>query len=215
MSAILIEALTPDPIPVRGSDEKFHAAYELAVLNFSPRPATITEVEILAPDGAVLGTLFEQEVGARTMIVADYAPAQPSAGRRHQHSSGKTALLVLEVTADDRAQLPESFSHRISASYGAAETGGGKIAELWPDTATQKVWRGEDLAGGARGDRLTAERVGVARLGGVPTLNVHRSVLLPWAGGSTAGSATRPRPQPGRRCQHPRERLHPRSGRPR
>lgn len=187
MSPILIEALTPDPIPVRGSDEKFHAAYELTVLNFSPRPATITEVEILAPDGAVLSTLSEQEVGARTMIVADYAPAQPSAGGGISIPSGKTALLVLEVTADDRAKLPESFSHQISASYGAAETDGGKIAELWPDTATQK-------GGEVRISREEPVVIGSPLSGSgwlvsaaCCTLNVHRNVLLPVGGRINGG----------------------------
>jgi len=52
-------------------------------------------------------------------------------------ASGKTALLVLEVTADTRDQLPASVSHQISASFGPAETGGGGIAVLWADTVSQ------------------------------------------------------------------------------
>ncbi len=184
MSPILIEALTPDPIPVRGSDERFHAAYELTVLNFAPRPATITEVQILAPDGTVLSTLSQQEVAERTMVVADYAP--PADGGI-SIPSGKTALLVLEVTADDRASLPASVSHQISASYGAAETGGGKIAELWPDTASQRggevtistdepVVIGSPLSGS--GWLVSAACC---------TLNVHRNVLLPVGGRINGG----------------------------
>jgi hypothetical protein len=38
MSPLVISALAPAPMAVRGSDERFHVAYQMTVLNFSPRP---------------------------------------------------------------------------------------------------------------------------------------------------------------------------------
>jgi len=102
-------------------------------------------------------------------------------------ASGKTALLVLEVTADTRDQLPASVSHQISASFGPAETGGGGIAVLWADTVSQT---GGDVT------LSTDEPVVIgAPLSGSGwlvsaaccTLNVHRNVLLPVGGRINGG----------------------------
>jgi len=190
MSPLLISALAPDPIPVRGSDGKFHAAYELTVLNFSPRPATITEVEVLAPDGTVLSRLTQHEVAERTMIVADYAPAvraDDGATAAVSIPSGKTAILVLEVTADTREDLPESFSHQISASFGPAETGAGGIAELWADTASHTG--GEVTVSSEEPVVIGAPLSGSGWLVSAAccTLNVHRNVLLPVGGRINGG----------------------------
>jgi len=59
LSPLIIKALAPDPIPVKGSDNKFHVAYELSIFNDSPRPATITKLETLASDhnGEVISTM--------------------------------------------------------------------------------------------------------------------------------------------------------------
>jgi hypothetical protein len=37
LSPLIIKALAPDPIPVKGSDNKFHIGYELSIFNDSPR----------------------------------------------------------------------------------------------------------------------------------------------------------------------------------
>lgn len=186
MTPLLITALGPDPIPVRGSDEAFHAAYELSVLNFSPRPATITSVEILGPGDAVLHALSQQEVAERTMVVADYAPAA-SGQPEVSIPSGKTALLVLEITAATRAQLPDAVTHRISASFGPAETGDGGIAVLWPDTTSQDG--GEVHVSVAEPVVIGAPLRGSGWIvsAGCCTLNVHRNVLLPVGGRINGG----------------------------
>lgn len=57
ISPLVISALAPDPVPVPGSDDLIHVAYELTVLNFGPRPATLTAVETLGPEGDVLASL--------------------------------------------------------------------------------------------------------------------------------------------------------------
>jgi hypothetical protein len=135
MSPLVISAVAPAPMPVLGTDERYHVAYEMTVLNFSPRPAVITSVETLAPDGSVLANLSQEQVAARTMIVADYAapePAEPGAAATMRIPSGKTALLILDDVYSSREAIPASVTHQIAASFGPAETGAGGIAELWP-----------------------------------------------------------------------------------
>lgn len=71
---LVVTPLTPDPIPVLGTDGQYHVAYELTVLNASPRDLTITKIETLAdgPDGPVVRTVDAAEVIARSFLVADY-----------------------------------------------------------------------------------------------------------------------------------------------
>jgi hypothetical protein len=185
MSPLVISAVAPTPMPVLGTDERYHVAYEMTVLNFSPRPAVITSVETLAPDGSVLANLSQEQVAARTMIVADYAapePAEPGAAATMRIPSGKTALLVLDDVYSSREAIPASVTHKVAASFGPAETGAGGIAELWPDQASQTggavtistedpVSVGAPLRG--QGWLITSACC---------TLNAHRNVLLPVGG---------------------------------
>lgn len=190
MSPLVIGVVTPDPIPVWGSDERFHVAYELTVLNFSPRPAVITAVETLAPDGSVTATLTQEEVAARTMTVADYGVPEPVAeggGAAAGIPSGKTALLVLDAVYASREAIPESLTHRITAEFGPAETGAGGIAVLWPDGISQEggavtVSAADPVTIGAplRGEGWLISNA-------CCTLNGHRNVLLPVGGRINGG----------------------------
>lgn len=185
MSPLVISAIAPAPMPVRGSDERFHVAYELAVLNFSPRPAVITSVATLAPDGSVLATLSQEQVAARTMVAADYAapePAEDGTAAPMRIPSGKTALLVLDDVYSSREAIPESVTHEITATFGPAESGAGGIAELWPDQVSQTggtvaISTEEPVSVGAplRGQ-------GWLITSACCTLNAHRNVLLPVGG---------------------------------
>ena len=60
-ATLLPLVITPNdqpPSPVRGTDGRFHAAYELQVLNAGPRPPTLTSAEALAdgPAGRGVGS---------------------------------------------------------------------------------------------------------------------------------------------------------------
>lgn len=181
ISPLIIAAVAPDPIGVLGSDELFHVAYELTVLNFAPRPAVLTSVETIDPDGTVVSSLDEDEVAARTMIVADYSGGAAD-GEALAIPSGKTALLVLDAAYADKDDIPSSLTHRISATFGSPESGDGGIAVLWPDTVTQTggavaVSDDEPVAIGAplRGQGWLVGN-------GCCTLNAHRNVVLPVGG---------------------------------
>jgi biotin carboxyl carrier protein len=185
ISPLIIGNVDPDPTPVKGADGQFHVAYELTVLNFAPRPATITSVETLRPDGGVVTSLSREQVAARTMIVADYAGSQTAEGDDGGEvphtwiAAGKTALLILDDAYPTRDAIPGTVTHRISATFGPAESGEGAIAVLWPDQATQTggpvtITADEPVQIGAP---LTGP--GWFITAGCCTLNAHRDVMLP------------------------------------
>ncbi len=182
LSPLVIATVAPDPTPVLGSDERYHVAYELTVLNFSPRPAVITSVETLAPDGSVVAALSPDEVAARMMVVADYAPPKPAEDGALQIPSGKTALLILDDAYSSREAVPASVTHRITARFGPPESGAGGIAVLWPDEATQvggtvHISDEEPITVGAP---LSGD--GWLITSGCCDLNAHRNVMLPVGG---------------------------------
>jgi len=190
MSPLVIGAVAPAPIPVWGSDRSFHVAYELTVLNFSPRPALITSVQTLGPDGSVLATLTQEEVAARTMIVADYSapePADDGGAAAVDIPSGKTALLVLDYVSPSPDTIPASVTHEITAIFGPAGSGAGGIAVLWPDEISQTggtvtVSEEEPVSIGA-----PLHGAGWLIANACCTLNGHRNVLLPLSGRINGG----------------------------
>ena len=124
---LIIRTLGPDPVPVPASDGKLHVVYELEVLNAAPRPATITSVETLAdgPESRVVAALRGDQVVALSILVGDYAlPPVPA----KVVPPGRTVLLVLEAAFDDRAAVPASITHRLTATYGAFEPNQGDFA---------------------------------------------------------------------------------------
>jgi hypothetical protein len=134
ITPLVISALAPDPIPVRGSDDRVHVSYELQVLNTAPKDATITRVETLAEDGRVLATVASPEVVARSLIVGDYQlPPVPAA----TVPAGRTVLLILDDVYADRAAVPAAVTHRVEARFAPPATAQAEFAGNFPEHAEQ------------------------------------------------------------------------------
>ena len=75
VAPLVITTVGADPIPVTGTDAKVHVAYELEILNVSPRPVTITRIDTLAEsaDGPVVATIGADEVRERSILVAGFS----------------------------------------------------------------------------------------------------------------------------------------------
>jgi murein DD-endopeptidase MepM/ murein hydrolase activator NlpD len=129
-SPLVIRPAGPAPIPVTGTDGKVHMAYELEVLNFSPRPAALTKVETLSggPDGEVVASVEGQDLIDRTILVMD-TTLQPI----EEIPVGRTALVLVDDTYDTKADVPATFSHRLTASFGAVPPEYAGYASLFPD----------------------------------------------------------------------------------
>jgi hypothetical protein len=147
MSPLIINAAGPEPIPVTGTDGKVHMVYELEVLNFSPRPATLTQLETIAggPDGGVVATVEGDALTERTLLVVDTA-LNPTA----EIPAGRTALILVDDTYETKDDVPATVTSRLTASFGSAAAGFEGQAALFPEgTVTQfgpSVARGDGSA---------------------------------------------------------------------
>jgi hypothetical protein len=133
---LIMTALAPDPIPVTGTDAKVHLAYELTVLNDSPRPATITQVESLADgaQGRVVGSVSGPQVVARSLPVGDYPlPPVPVT----TVPPGGTVILILDDVFDAREAVPAAVVHRVEATFGPIKPNQGEFAHDFPEQVSQ------------------------------------------------------------------------------
>jgi len=134
ITPLVITTVGADPIPVKGSDDKFHVAYELSVLNYHPDAAVVTSLETLAPDGRVVTSWSQEQLRPLTMVVPDLTlSGMPATGI----PPGGTALLVLEDVYPSRASIPRSVTHRISATFSPPADAPAARVALFPPSATE------------------------------------------------------------------------------
>jgi hypothetical protein len=185
LSPLIVSTIASDPIPVKGSDDQFHVAYELSVLNYAPYSAVITSLETVSSDGAVVTSLTQEQVRALTMIVPELSiEGAPATGI----PPGATGLLVLEDVYRDRASVPDSVTHRISASFSPIDGIPDPRAALWPSSVTQTV--GPMAISPDDPAVLGAPLAGDGWLVGngcCDALNFHRNVLFPVGGAINGG----------------------------
>ena len=105
-SPLIINSISPDPIPVTGTDQREHLVYELKVQNASPRPATVTKVETMDGDD-VIATLEGPQITALSMIVGDFAlPPIPA----DVIPPGRSVLMIMQAVFDEGASVPSASS---------------------------------------------------------------------------------------------------------
>ena len=117
----LLLAINDPPVPFRASDGHTHLVYELALTNFSSGDVAIQKLEVLG-DGAVLETLDTAAIAQRL---------QPLGLRESTATLPKStnALLFLNVTLAEGAQIPHELSHRVDIQASAAPPGHQNISE--------------------------------------------------------------------------------------
>ena len=133
VAPLVLTTLSPDPIPVTGTDGKIHVAYEIEVLNSGPKPAMITQIETLAggPDGATVATVGPQEIAANAILIPNLHPA------RHRNPAGRTAAPVLDDVYDTSAEVPAEVTHRVGMTLGPALPENQPVSSRYPDAVTQ------------------------------------------------------------------------------
>lgn len=110
------------PVPVRGSDGRFHAVYEVELTNFSGERAVLQEVSVLdARSGAVVASLDAADIGER-LVVRDRSAPKGTLG------PSQAGILYLHVAFDSASPIPPMLAHRLAVATGSktiVATGGG------------------------------------------------------------------------------------------
>lgn len=125
---VVARTLGRDPVPVRGSDGRWHVVYELWLTNTRPVPASLERLEILAADNLdrVLLALDGDTLQAAMRDLA----ARPTGDRTLAPDSSRLVLVELEFAS--RAEVPAAIVHRLSgsAAEGPAARAPGPIRDL-------------------------------------------------------------------------------------
>jgi Peptidase family M23 len=111
-TALTVSAVNP-PVRVFGSDGMTHLEYDLILQSMFDAPVTVTSIEVMAPDGAALLKLEDQQVATYTTPVFS---GRPTAVVPPSGSLGTVIDIVLP--ADN---VPVRLDHRISYRPGTSE----------------------------------------------------------------------------------------------
>jgi hypothetical protein len=97
--------VTNEPIPVKGSDRRYHLVYDVELINFGRSAATIQQVDVLDVDGGkTVASLSAPDLADR-LNVRDAAPGVLS--------PGKFGVLFLHVAFDTKGAVPAAVEHRL------------------------------------------------------------------------------------------------------
>lgn len=121
----LIGSVIAAPIPVASTDGKVHLAYELQLTNAVGQEVTLTSVAALADDKTLL-TLSGDGLAYWTRVLGNPNPTRTI-------GPGQSALLWLDVTVDEPADVPANLSHAIGISLADPQP------PLFPATMTETI----------------------------------------------------------------------------
>lgn len=101
----------PVPIPALG---RTHLVYEVHLTNFGAAPMSLERLDVLAPDGVAVGTWSGASLWQRVMTVGHTAAPDPGVPARL--GPGARAVVFLWTTLAAGQAVPESLTHRVTAS---------------------------------------------------------------------------------------------------
>lgn len=132
----LIVSTVDDPIPVWGSDGKYHVAYELEILNFAPREATLTSLQTMDPvTGDVTNTMDHDAIVAASIPVGSL-PAEPRPAK--SIPPGGTVIVLLDDTYDNFDAIPDPVTHEIKATFAPPGSDQGPFAgDVYPSKVAE------------------------------------------------------------------------------
>ena len=119
-TSLVVSPLTAQAQPVLGVDDKYHAVYELEVMNTSPVVATLKQIVVL--DGRdrdrVLATYGGSELLTRLRTLNNRQASLPAI------ELNGTRLVLVDVAFDSREAIPPRLLHRITllGATGPAQT---------------------------------------------------------------------------------------------
>lgn len=132
--------IAASPVPVKGSDDRYHVVYELELVNFTGARVGIDRLEVLdAGSGSAVAALDAQALGQR-LVVTDAAAQPASLG------PAQFGLVYMHLVFERKADIPRKLHHRIAVTIGAASlayTAGGTKLRPPTDLVLDAPLRGE------------------------------------------------------------------------
>jgi Peptidase family M23 len=133
------------PIPVQGSDGRYHVVYELELTNFSSDGVTVDHLDVLdARHGTGVASLGAEELAGR-LVVRDAAAMPGSLG------AAQAGLVYMHLIFEERAVVPQMLDHRLSVVVGSqpfSETAGRTQVARPTDLVFDSPLRGVRLIAG-------------------------------------------------------------------
>ena len=119
-TSVVMSPLTPQAEPVLGVDGKYHAVYELEVMNTSPVTATLKQIVVLDgrdPD-RVLATYEGRGLLTRLRTLNNREASTPAI------ELNGTRLVLVDIALDSRDAIPPRLLHRLDllGATGPAQT---------------------------------------------------------------------------------------------
>ena len=130
------------PVPFAGSDDRNHLVYELALVNYSGAPVTVTGVEVVDPDTGEPITAFDETAVASRLKPtgapsAGTAPGAPE-GYSNVLAGGQHGMLFLHVVLDEGDPIPAAIAHDLAIRADAAPPGQNQLSERIAETTVDE-----------------------------------------------------------------------------
>ena len=108
LTPIVMSVLAP-PVPVKGSDGRYHITYELFLTNSNTFDWEVLSIEVLdgSPDGKVLDAISGNEVMNKMQLV----------GTRERTTSlepTQSGLVFITFTVENKEDIPDSLLHKLT-----------------------------------------------------------------------------------------------------
>lgn len=101
------------PVPVKGTDGRFHLAYEVRVHNWTDDPVTIEGVQVLAGGSSrVVGRFEGPDAVAGLLNTVQFATPDPATATI---AAGQATILWVNLDFARRSAIPKVLVHRITA----------------------------------------------------------------------------------------------------
>ncbi|CAN5347520.1 M23 family metallopeptidase [soil metagenome] len=136
LTPIIMSSIGAAPIPVPGTDERVHLAYELTLLNASPRPMSVESISVQAeqPNGEELLAMPREAIVDASVLTGSYLVA---GGPVQEVPSGGTVVVIMDVPLDEGSAAPARVVHEVSATFGDMPPGQAEYANNFPTEIVQ------------------------------------------------------------------------------
>jgi hypothetical protein len=105
----LVASVDNAPVPVKGSDGRYHVVYELTLFNFTGAAATLNQLRIVdSRSGAAVASFDAAQIAARLGVDGSRSAKSATLG------PSQTGIVYLHLTFDTPSVIPAVLAHELS-----------------------------------------------------------------------------------------------------